>query len=196
MVVVIINNKKQKIPISISVYEGGNTKQISIGMSLSDLSKTPNFQQKMDNFKIKYEKLVDNITKIKKSIDKSKKNNAPKYWEISDLIKTLQNNIDDELDVVNWKESILRECVDIKGIGRANSGVLKDFALFFKKDEIYENVSWSHYWEFTLKSRKLQQVGIFDDVKADFLRRGKNNELPPHKDLRKELAQKIQLKAK
>ena len=73
MAVIIINNKKQKIPISISVYEGGNTKQISIGMSLSDLSKTPNFQQKMDNFKIKYEKLVDNITKIKNQLINLKK---------------------------------------------------------------------------------------------------------------------------
>ena len=177
--------KKQKILIRISWIEDGKGKTVpEISMNLDDLYEIgPSVTSKIEKFKKRFFKFLDEMKKLSKT---KKRNKTSDYWKLSHAIIDFREKTEKEFYIINYTEAIDRICKG-NGLSRSQVGLLYQFADFFTKDEIIDEIPFTYYLEFTLKRNQLKEKNLLEQEKTRLLELGKKGKLPITKEYRKQL---------
>ena len=117
---------------------------------------------------------------------KKKKFSSLDWWNLGKLLDDFNKKIENEFVIKNYTQAI---CRDLEGFELSDTevGVIRQFARYFTKDEVLEEISIAHYRDFTWKRNQLLEHGILDQEKNRLVKMGKEKKLPDHKKYRKEL---------
>ena len=147
-------------------------------ISLDDVfNEGISISKKIEKFKKRYYQFLSDVKKLAK---KNKQKKASDYWKLSRLLIEFNNKIEREFFIINYIEAISK---DMKGfhLSRAQVGRLFQFANYFKKNEINDMVSYSHYRELTDKRSRLIELDLFEREKNKLLKLSDKGKIPGHK---------------
>ena len=170
---------KEKIPVRITWMK--NEKGIiesEVLIGLDDVfSEGISISKKIEKFKKRYHQFLSDVKKL---ANKNKQKKASDYWKLSRLLIEFNNKIEREFFIINYVEAISK---DMKGfhLSRAQVGRLFQFANYFKKNEINDMVSYSHYRELTDKRSRLIELDLFEREKKKLLELSDKGKLPSHR---------------
>lgn len=168
-----------KIPVRITWMK--NEKGIiesEVLIGLDDVfSEGISISKKIEKFKKRYYQFLSDVKKLAK---KNKQKKASDYWKLSHLLIEFNSKIEKEFFIINYIEAISK---DMKGfhLSVAQIGRLFQFAKYFKKNEINDAISYSHYRELTDKRNRLVELDLFEREKKKLLELGDKGKLPNHK---------------
>lgn len=148
---------------------------------------TDTYHQRLEDFKSKYLKLLEEARGVIKNHSKRKGRNAMFYWSLGELLSEFKSSITSDFYFTNYLDALER---DLK-ISNRYIGIMIDFADFYEKNEVSNTIPMSHYFEVLSKARKLKQRGRLGLAKQDLVRLSSKNMLPDHKSLRKNLAEML-----
>ena len=133
--------------------------------------------KKIEKFKKRYHQFLSDVKKLAK---KNKQKKASDYWKLSRLLIEFNSKIEKEFFIINYIEAISK---DMKGfhLSRAQVGRLFQFANYFKKNEINDTISYSHYRELTDKRNRLVELDLFEREKKKLLELSDKGKLPSHR---------------
>ena len=139
-------------------------------------------------FKKRYIKLIEDARKLAKSKNKraNKKFQSSDFWKLGKILFDFNKEVENEFFITNYTEAISR---DMKGFYLSDTevGVLGQFVQYFKKNEVFDIISFAHYRDFTWKWNQLSERGLLEQEKQKFLELGKKEKLPDHKKYRNQL---------
>ena len=171
--------EKQKIPVRITWMKNEKGKiEPEVLIDLDDIfSEGISVSKKIEKFKKRYLQFINDAKKLAK---KNKQKKASDYWKLSRLLIEFNNKIEREFFIINYVEAISK---DMKGfhLSRAQVGRLFQFANYFKKNEINDMVSYSHYRELTDKRSRLIELDLFEREKKKLLELSDKGKLPSHR---------------
>ena len=115
-----------------------------------------------------------------------KKFQSSDFWKLGNLLFDFNKEVENEFFITNYTEAISR---DMKGFYLSDTevGVLGQFVRYFKKNEVFDIISFAHYRDFTWKWNQLSERGLLEQEKQKFLELGKKGKLPDHKKYRNQL---------
>ena len=133
--------------------------------------------KKIEKFKKRYLQFINDAKKLAK---KNKQKKASDYWKLSRLLIEFNNKIEREFFIINYVEAISK---DMNGfhLSKTQVGRLFQFANYFKKNEINDTISYSHYRELTDKRNQLVELDLFEREKKKLLELSDKGKLPSHK---------------
>ena len=168
-----------KIPVRITWMKNEKGKiESEVLIGLDDVfSEGISVSKKIEKFKKRYYLFLSDAKKLAK---KNKQKKASDYWKLSRLLIEFNNKIEKEFFIINYVEAISK---DMKGfhLSRAQVGRLFQFANYFKKNEIDDAISYSHYRELTDKRNRLVELDLFEREKKKLLELSDKGKLPSHK---------------
>ena len=186
--------KQESQKISVKITESDNkfsNSKIDIIMDLSNvITLGSEIRSKTRKFKKEYLELIENAKKIasvkNQKIKKKKKFSSIDWWNLGKLLDDFNKKIENEFVITNYTQAISR---DLEGFELSNTevGVICQFARYFRKEEVLEEISIAHYRDFTWKRNQLSEYGILRQEKNRLVKMGKEKKLPDHKKYRKEL---------
>ena len=187
-----LKQESQKIRVEIAESDNKFSKsKIDIIMDVSNvITLGSEIRSKTRKFKKEYLKLIADAKKIastkNKKFKKKKKFSSLDWWNLGKLLDDFNKKIENEFVIKNYTQSI---CRDLEGFELSDTevGVIRQFARYFTKDEVLEEISIAHYRDFTWKRNQLLEHGILDQEKNRLVKMGKEKKLPDHKKYRKEL---------
>ena len=145
-------------------------------------------RKQIKQFKKRYIKLIDDAKKLAKSKNKRTKNKfqSSDFWKLGKILFDFNKEVENEFFITNYTEAISR---DMKGFYLSDTevGVLGQFVQYFKKNEVFDIISFAHYRDFTWKWNQLSERGLLEQEKQKFLELGKKEKLPDHKKYRNQL---------
>ena len=168
-----------KIPVRITWMK--NEKGIiesEVLIGLDDVfSEGISISKKIEKFKKRYYQFLSDVKKLAK---KNKQKKASDYWKLSRLLIEFNSKIEKEFFIINYIEAISK---DMKGFHLSVTQVdrLFQFAKYFKKNEIDDAISYSHYRELTDKINRLVELDLFEREKKKLLELSDKGKLPSHK---------------
>ena len=176
---------KQKINVRISWIENSKGKIVpEVSMNIDDLFSMPaSSSTKIENFKKRFFKFLDEMKKLSKTKKRKKAND---YWKLSNAIIDFREKNEKEFYIINYTEAIDRISKG-NGLSKSQVGLLNQFSDFFTKDEIIDEIPFTYYLEFTLKRNQLKENNLLEQEKTRFLELGKKGKLPITKEYRKQL---------
>ena len=180
----------EKIPIRIDwSIDKSNNYQVEIVMNTSDFfSSGTIIRKQIMQFKKRYIKLIEEAKKLARSKNKRTKNKfqSSDFWKLGKILFDFNKEVENEFFITNYTEAISR---DMKGFYLSDTevGVLGQFVQYFKKNEVFDIISFAHYRDFTWKWNKLSERGLLEQEKQKFLELGKKEKLPDHKKYRNQL---------
>ena len=181
---------KQKIPIRIdwSKDDAGKYEPQIVIFSNDFFSSGITIRKQIKQFKKRYIKLIDDAKKLAKSKNKRTKNKfqSSDFWKLGNILFDFNKEMKNEFFITNYTEAISR---DMKGFYLSDTevGVLGQFVQYFKKNEVFDIISFAHYRDFTWKWNQLSERGLLEQEKQKFLELGKKGKLPDHKKYRNQL---------
>ena len=186
--------KQESQKISVKITESDNkfsNSKIDIIMDLSNvITLGSEIRSKTRKFKKEYLELIENAKKIasvkNQKIKKKKKFSSIDWWNLGKLLDDFNKKIENEFVITNYTQAISR---DLEGFELSDTevGVIRQFARYFRKEEVLEEISIAHYRDFTWKRNQLSEYGILRQEKNRLVKMGKEKKLPDHKKYRKEL---------
>ena len=112
-------------------------------------------RNEIKQFKKRYIKLIEDARKLAKSKNKraNKKFQSSDFWKLGKILFDFNKEVENEFFITNYTEAISR---DMKGFYLSDTevGVLGQFVQYFKKDEVFDAISFAHYRDFTWKWNK------------------------------------------
>ena len=169
----------EKIPVRITWMKNEKGKiEPEVLIDLDDVfSEGISISKKIEKFKKRYYQFLSDVKKLAK---KNKQKKASDYWKLSRLLIEFNNKIEREFFIINYIEAISK---DMKGfhLSRAQVGRLFQFANYFKKNEINDMVSYSHYRELTDKRSRLIELDLFEREKNKLLKLSGKGKIPSHR---------------
>ena len=176
---------KQKINIRISWMQNSKGKTVpEVSMNIDDLFSMPaSSSTKIENFKKRFFKFLDEMKKLSKT---QKRKKTSDYWKLSHAIIDFREKHEKEFYIINYTEAIDRICKG-NGLSKSQVGLLYQFADFFTKEEIIDEIPFTYYLEFTLKRNQLKEKNLLEQEKTRLLGLGKKGKLPITKEYRKQL---------
>ena len=176
---------KQKINIRISWMQNSKGKIVpEVSMNIDDLFSMPSSSsKKIENFKKRFFKFLDEMKKLSKT---KKRKKTSDYWKLSHAIIDFREKHEKEFYIINYTEAIDRICKG-NGLSKSQVGLLYQFADFFTKEEIIDEIPFTYYLEFTLKRNQLKEKNLLEKEKTRLLELGKKGKLPITKEYRKQL---------
>ena len=168
-----------KIPVRITWMK--NEKGIiesEVLIGLDDVfSEGISISKRIEKFKKRYYQFLSDVKKLAK---KNKQKKASDYWKLSRLLIEFNSKIEKEFFIINYIEAISK---DMKGFHLSVTQVhtLFQFANYFKKNEIDDAISYSHYRELTDKRNLLVELDLFEREKKKLLELSDKGKLPSHK---------------
>tara|TARA_Y100001936_G_scaffold252314_1_gene311444 strand:+ start:5030 stop:5728 length:699 start_codon:yes stop_codon:yes gene_type:complete len=180
-------SQKFRVQITASDNELSNS-EIDVVMDVSDvITIGSEIRMKTRKFKKKYLALIEDSKKIAKSKNKkSRKFTSKHWWRLGKLLNDFNHDIENQFVITNYTQAI---CRDLKGFEMSDTevGVICQFARYFDRNEVLEEISIAHYRDFTWKRNQLLECGVLEQEKARLVELGKSKNLPDHKKYRKEL---------
>jgi len=133
--------------------------------------------KKIEKFKKRYHQFLSDVKKL---ANKNKQKKASDYWKLSRLLIEFNNKIEREFFIINYVEAISK---DMNGfhLSKTQVGRLFQFANYFKKNEINDTISYSHYRELTDKRNQLVELDLFEREKKKLLELSDKGKLPSHR---------------
>ena len=180
----------QKISVRIDWSKDDTGKyETQIVMGSNDFfSSGTTIRNEIKQFKKRYIKLIDDAKKLAKSKNKraNKKFQSSDFWKLGKILFDFNKEVENEFFITNYTEAISR---DMKGFYLSDTevGVLGQFVQYFKKNEVFDIISFAHYRDFTWKWNQLSERGLLEQEKQKFLELGKKGKLPDHKKYRNQL---------
>ena len=174
----------KKIPIKIIETTAPNGKKAKdIMLDVYDYYEiSGNVSEKIHDFKQNYFAIVKKAINI---MPKNKSKRKPShFWEIGKSLVDFSKSTENEFEITNFTQAVIRD------FGLYNRGVVGDTLLFgnnFRREEVSDLVSMSHYREIIQKVNLLRDLGVFEKEKNRLLMLVKNNNLPTHKEYRNQL---------
>ena len=168
-----------KIPVRITWMK--NEKGIiesEVLIGLDDVfSEGISISKKIEKFKKRYHQFLSDVKKL---ANKNKQKKASDYWKLSRLLIEFNNKIEREFFIINYVEAISK---DMNGfhLSKTQVGRLFQFANYFKKNEINDTISYSHYRELTDKRNQLVELDLFEREKKKLLELSDKGKLPSHR---------------
>ena len=138
---------------------------------------------KIVSFKKRFFKFLDEMKKLSKT---KKRKKTSDYWKLSHAIIDFREKHEKEFYIINYTEAIDRICKG-NGLSKSQVGLLYQFANFFTKEEIIDEIPFTYYLEFTLKRNQLKEKNLLEKEKTRLLELGKKGKLPITKEYRKQL---------
>jgi len=174
----------KKIPVKIvEITSPSGKKAKDVMLDVYDYYEiTGNVQEKIRGFKEKYFATVDQARKLMPKEKRERK--ASHFWEIGKLLVDFSKSTENEFEITNFTQAVIRD------FGLYNRGVVGDTLLFgnnFRRDDVSDLVSMSHYREIIQKVNLLRDLAVFEKEKKRLLMLVKNNNLPTHKEYRNQL---------
>lgn len=196
-----LKQESQKISVKITESDNKFSKsKIDIIMDISNVvTLGSEIRSKTRKFKKEYLELIEDAKKIasakNQKIKKKKKFSSIDWWNLGKLLDDFNKKIENEFVITNYTQAISR---DLEGFELSNTevGVICQFARYFRKEEVLEEISIAHYRDFTWKRNQLSEHGILRQEKNRLVKMGKEKKLPDHKKYRKELQLLITSKTK
>ena len=187
-----LKQESQKIRVKIIESDNKFSKsKIDLIMDLSNvITLGSEIRSKTRKFKKEYLELIENAKKIasvkNQKIKKKKKFSSIDWWNLGKLLDDFNKKIENEFVITNYTQAISR---DLEGFELSDTevGVIRQFARYFRKEEVLEEISIAHYRDFTWKRNQLSEYGILRQEKNRLVKMGKEKKLPDHKKYRKEL---------
>jgi len=178
-----------KIPVKIvQVEDKHGNKQVGVTLDISFYSdKRGNPSERIRQFEKAYFETLAKAKKIYKSTSSKRGKNTKFYWELSSLLRDFNEKIGNEFTITNYPAALERDF----GITDSYVRVFLDFIKFFKEEEVLPKVPMSIYFELTIKKRKLDRVGLFEQEKNQLLDNARKGIVPDHKSYRKHLADMV-----
>ena len=174
-----LKQESQKIRVEISESDNKFSKsKIDVIMDVSNvITLGSEIRSKTRKFKKRYLQFISDAKKLTK---KNKQKKASDYWKLSRLLIEFNSKIEKEFFIINYIEAISK---DMKGfhLSVAQVGRLFQFAKYFKKNEINDAISYSHYRELIDKISRLVELDLFEREKKKLLELGDKGKLPSHK---------------
>jgi len=170
-----------KIPVKIIEFADGDKKIQEVMIDLIDtigLDGDPG--KKLSSFRKKYFALVKKAQKIMPK-DKSKRKTSH-FWKIGKLLYDFNKSIENEFEITNYQQAVIRDF----GLYESWLPRILKIGEFFTKNDISDNVPFSHYHELIDKIPILEKSS-FGKEKKRLLKRAKDDTLPTTKEYRKEL---------
>lgn len=196
-----LKQESQKISVKITESDNKFSKsKIDIIMDISNVvTLGSEIRSKTRKFKKEYLELIEDAKKIasakNQKIKKKKKFSSIDWWNLGKLLDDFNKKIENEFVITNYTQAISR---DLEGFELSNTevGVIRQFARYFRKEEVLDEISIAHYRDFTWKRNQLSEHGILRQEKNRLVKMGKEKKLPDHKKYRKELQLLITSKTK
>jgi len=174
----------RKIPIKIvELTSPSGKKAKDVLIDVHDYMDMPgNVEEKIKNFKKKYFEIVEDAKKI---IPKEKsKRKSSHFWKIGKLLFDFNKSMNNEFEITNYHEAINRDF----GLYRKRQiGLILQFGKEFKKTDISDSISFSHYVELIWHTNMLKKLGLFVQEKKHLLKMAKNKTLSNSHAYSKEL---------
>ena len=176
---------KQKIFIRIAWVKDEKGKTVpEVSMNLDDFYNIgTSVTSKIVSFKKRFFKFLDEMKKLSKT---KKRKKTSDYWKLSHAIIDFREKHEKEFYIINYTEAIDRICKG-NGLSKSQVGLLYQFANFFTKEEIIDEIPFTYYLEFTLKRNQLKEKNLLEKEKTRLLELGKKGKLPITKEYRKQL---------
>jgi len=173
-----------KIPVKIvEVTSPSGVTKKGVMLDVIDYLDLPGDAQKqVKKFEKIYFKTVEKAQKIFPKKKKDRK--ASHFWQMGKLLFDFNNSIKNDFEITNYNPAIIR---DFGLYERSVVGHTLQFGEYFKKKDIDDDVSMSHYMEIIWKANMLKELGLFEKEKRRLLKMKKDGTLPPHKEYREEL---------
>ena len=171
----------QKISVRIDWTKDDTGKyETQIVMGSNDFfSSGTTIRNEIKQFKKRYIKLIEDARKLAKSKNKraNKKFQSSDFWKLGKILFDFNKEVENEFFITNYTEAISR---DMKGFYLSDTevGVLGQFVQYFKKNEVFDIISFAHYRDFTWKWNQLSERGLLEQEKQKFLELGKKGKLP------------------
>lgn len=177
----------RKVPIKIvQVKDMHGNKHIGAMLDIQYYNNAKgNPSEKIKKFEGLY---FETIKKAKDLYDiKGKRGNSRYYWKLGNILRNFNEKTETEFEITNYRTALQRDF----GITDSYIGVLFDFCKLFKEDEIIDIIPMSVYFEFTLKARKLEKLGLLNEEKDKLFKLADQGKIPDHKGYRKMLSELI-----
>jgi hypothetical protein len=169
----------EKIPVRITWMKNEKGKiEPEVLIDLDDVfSEGISISKKIEKFKKRYHQFLSDVKKL---ANKNKQKKASDYWKLSRLLIEFNNKIEREFFIINYVEAISK---DMNGfhLSKTQVGRLFQFANYFKKNEINDTISYSHYRELTDKRNQLVELDLFEREKKKLLELSDKGKLPSHR---------------
>jgi len=174
----------KKIPVKIvEITSPSGKKAKDVLIDVYDYMEMPgNVEEKIKNFKKKYFEIVDDAKKIMPE-EKSERKSSH-FWKIGKLLFDFNKSINNEFEITNYHEAIKRDF----GVYRKRQiGLILQFGKEFKKTDISDSISFSHYVELIWHANMLKKLGLLAQEKKRLLKMTKNKTLANSHTYSKEL---------
>lgn len=128
---------------------------------------------KLAEFRRKYFDLVDdakNLFFTSNSTTKTKESSI--YWKLGRLFYNFNSKIKNEFVITNFSSALHRDF----GLSSRYVNELIIFSTLFKKNEVYDSISFSVYRAFVWKKNQLEAIGLLELEKENLIKKGKHNE--------------------
>ena len=179
----------EKIPIRITwIKNKNNILEPEIILDLEDFFEFEgSITDTIIEFKKKYSKTLKKAHKFIPQKDAHR--SSIDFWNLSKILLDLKNATNDKFLITNFNEALQH---DFLFTGRYVEKIL-EFAKYYKKREILDSISLSHYVELNQKKIKLEKIGMFAKEKERLLKMGKMNNLPKLMTYRKQLQKLVSI---
>lgn len=189
-------SRKFRVQIMASDNKLSNS-EIDVVMDVSDvITIGSEIRMKTKKFKKKYLKLIDDAQKImpqqqatyknkesKKRSKKSVKINASVYWNLGDLFRKFNDNVENEFEITNYGAALQRDF----GLTMRYVQELIIFASLFEKKEINDFVPMAIYRALVWKKNQLEEINELENEKNKLLEKGKKKIFIGRENYKKEL---------
>ena len=139
-------------------------------------------KKKIKDFKKQYFEIVKKAQEImpKKKTDRK----ASHFWKIGKLLLDFNKSIENEFEITNYHDAINRDF----GLYRKRQiALILQFGKEFKKKDISNLISFSHYIELIWHTNMLKKLGLFTQEKKRLLKMAKKGTLSNSHAYSKEL---------
>ena len=173
----------KRIPVKIVQYAINGQTRKNVMLDIFDTYEiTGDVEKKIQNFKEKYFEIVQ---KVKDILPQKKAERKPShFWKIGKILYDFNQSIKNEFEITNYHDAINRDF----GLYRKRQiALILQFGKEFKKNDISDSISFSHYIKLVWHTNMLKRLGLFIQEKKRLLEMAQSKTLPNSHKYSKEL---------
>lgn len=181
-----------KIPVKIVELTSPSGKSaVDVMIDIFDYNEVEDVQEKIQEFKKKYFKLVKKAEKLffgsnlKKT--RSKNLSSSTCWKLGNLFRKFDDDIKNNFIITNYAEALERD------FGRSSRYIreLIEFSKLFKEKELSDSIPMAIYRALVWKKIQLDELGILEKEKNRLIEMGKSKHVPGREQYKIELTDAI-----